>query len=107
MNPSTRNYQEFHDAVSQLHRGLSDLEPADRQQAIELIVQHHAPLLPEPLLPQLMKPIAWRREDEEFGLVALSERSDIKFLANLRTDRPLRGHLLLADKDTERGKISH
>ncbi len=106
VNLRTGYHQEFHDAVSQLHRGLSDLEPADRQQATELIVQHHAPLLPEPLPPQLTKPIAWRREDEEFGLVGLSERSDIKFLANLRTDRPLRGQLLLADKDTERGKIS-
>ncbi|RVD43113.1 hypothetical protein EN742_05910 [Mesorhizobium sp. M4A.F.Ca.ET.020.02.1.1] len=103
-----RYHQELHDAVTQLQWGLSDLEHSDRQQAVQLIVEYHEPRLPEPLLPQLMRPVAWRREDEEFGLVeSAAARPDIKFLAKLRTDEPLRSQHLLEDKKTERGKLKH
>ncbi|MDW9608164.1 hypothetical protein GOA59_26515 [Sinorhizobium meliloti] len=107
-NRGSRYHQELRDAVFQLQWGLSDLEPSDRQQAVQLIVEYHEPRLPEPLLPQLMRPVAWKREDEEFGLLeSTTDRPDIKFLAKLRTDEPLRSQVLLASKKTERGKLKH
>lgn len=107
-NRGSRYHQELHDALTQLKWGLSDLEPSDRQQAVQLIVEYHAPRLPEPLLPQLKRAVAWKREDEEFGLVeSTADRSDIRFLAKLRTDEPLRSQLRLEDKKTERGKLKH
>lgn len=107
-NRDSRYYQELRDAVSQLEWGLSDLAPSDRQQAVQLIVEHHEPRLPEPLLPQFVQPVAWKREDEVFGpMESTADRPDIKFLAKLRTDEPLRSQLLLEDKKTERGKLKH
>jgi hypothetical protein len=99
-------YQELSDAVSQLQWGLSDLEPSDRQRAVQLIVEYHKPRLPEPLLPQLMLPVAWKREDEEIGLLeTMTDQPDIKFVAKLRTVEPLKSQVLLASNKTERRKL--
>lgn len=107
-NRGSRYHQELQDAVTQLQWGLSDLEFSDRQQAVQLIVEYHEPRLPEPLLPELMRPVVWKREDEEFGLVeSRAHRPNVKFLAKLRTDEPLRSQLLLEDKKTKRDKLKH
>jgi len=104
-NRDSRYIQEQHHAVNQLHEGLSDLANSDRQQAVQLIVEHHKPRLPEPLLPQHTRPLARRPEDETIELVEFTiEYSDIKFLSKLRTDGPSASQQLLEDRRTKRRK---
>lgn len=104
-NRSPRYIQEQKHAVNQLHRGLSDLEISDRQQAVQLIVEHHAPRLPEPLLPQLMRPLLWRPEDETMVLVNHAvDHTDIKFLSKLSTAEPSGSRLLLEDRKKKKRK---
>lgn len=105
-NLDSQYQQELRDIISQLKWGLSDLEPSDRQQAVQLIVEYHDPLLPEPLLPQLVMPLPWKREDQFFELTeTTTDGSSIKFLAKLRTDNPLTNQLLLENKKTDRGTL--